>query len=74
VITVDDLKGVGSGKVLVSLRDPDNPEREESRPAFLAGNGEFVAEVGRIDDRTLVQAHYLGAFSFADCDSDVIRP
>ena len=74
MITVDDRKGVGSGKVIVTLRDPDNPEREESRPAFLDGNGEFVAETGRIDERTLVQAHYLGAFSFADCNSDVIRP
>jgi hypothetical protein len=79
VITVDDEQPVTYGDVIVSLQPVGSAERAEYRTATkLDRDGRFAVEIGA--SRLLEeygwldgQAHYLGAFALADCDSKVVR-
>ena len=78
VLTVDDEAPVTYGDVLVSLKPRDDAEKAVYRAAELDQSGRFVVELGIFDllqeyEMVVAQAHYLGAYALADCDSKVVE-
>ncbi len=65
--TVDNGQGV-SGTVLVSLWPPEAPEKVTVVKGEVS-NGVFEFSFRPVDDGMVAQAHYLGGFDFAPCDS-----
>lgn len=64
---VDSGDGV-DGTVLVTVTPPNAPAREEVRQAQIS-NGDFQVQLGDVERGSVVQAHYLGDFQLAPCDS-----
>jgi M6 family metalloprotease-like protein len=77
VETVDDGRPVGYGNVLVSLKPRGEADRAVYRGRQLSQDGTFAIELGAfellLEGEVVAQAHFLGAFALADCDSRVIR-
>ena len=71
VEAVDDRSGV-EGTVLVTVWPEQAPEKAIVREG-RAVDGDVNVELGHVEDDWLTQAHYLGGFDLAPCDSDVLR-
>lgn len=80
VVTVDDGQPVSYGEVIVSLKPQSITERAEYRTSQgrVRPDGTFAIELGATNlveaaGWVDAQAHYLGAFGLANCDSKAVR-
>ena len=68
VVTIDDGKGVRSGKVLIRLTNRTGTTDSVNYQTATLQNGEFAIEFKH--DANLVKAYFLPSAGFTDCESD----